>query len=138
MIVLVGILYSTHKKVIEKLALALKRGLEEQGHSVRVFADTDERLTGLGACKRLFVGSCVTSLFKARTPARLKETIGKTSGLSGKRSIAFLAGGGMGERKALVSLMNDMEKQGCYIIDQQTFSSEEDARTFGKTIQFKT
>jgi flavorubredoxin len=136
--VLVGILYSTHKKSIEKHADALRRGLEEQGHTVRMYPDRDSTFGGLSACKRLFVGSCVTSSFKAKTPPLLGESLGKIGGLAGKRSIAFLAGGGMGERKALVALMNTMEKQGCYILDQKTFSTEKDAYSFGKTIRFKT
>ncbi len=43
----------------------------------------------------------------------------------------------MGERKALAALMKDMEKQGCYLVDQHSFSSEQQAYEFGKTIHLK-
>ncbi len=134
---LIGIIYSTEKKVIEKLTQGLKRGLEEQGHRVQVYADNNESFSGLAGCRHLFVGSFSTGGFKPRTPMRLKEVLGKTGGISGKRSIAFLAKGGMSERKALVALMNDMEKQGCYIIDQEIFSSEQNAYNFGKSVHLK-
>ena len=135
---LVGIIYSTEKKVIGKLADALKRGLEAQGHQVKVFSDNTESFTGLAACKTLVVGSYVTGGFKPKTPPRLRDVLSKLSIISGKRSIAFVARGGIGERKALVKLMNDMEKQGCYMVDQQSFASEDDAYRFGKSVALKT
>ena len=134
---LVGIIYSTEKKVIGKLAEALQRGLEEQGHQVKVFSDDTESFTGLAACKTLIVGSYVTGGFKPKTPSRLKDVLSKLGIISGKRSMAFVAKGGIAERKALVQLMNDMEKQGCYMVDQRTFSSEDDAYRFGKTVTLK-
>ncbi len=132
---LIGIIFSTEKKVIGKLAEGLKRGLEEQGQTVRMYPDNLVTYTGLTSCNHIFVGSYVTSAFKAKTPSKLREVLAKVPGISGKRTIAFVPRGGIGERKALVALMDDMEKQGCYIIDQQAFSSEEDAYNFGKTIR---
>ena len=35
-------------------------------------------------------------------------------------------------------LMQDMEKQGCYLVDQQSFTSEEEAYRFGKSVALKT
>ena len=134
---LVGIIYSTEKKVIAKLAEGLKRGLEEQGQEVKVFSDDTDSFAGLAACKAIMVGSYVTGGFKPKTPPRLKDTLSKLSIISGKRSIAFVASGGIGERKALLQLMNDMERQGCYMVDQQSFSSEDDAYRFGKTVSLK-
>lgn len=133
----VGIIYSTDKKVIEKLAHALEKGLQEQGHFVKVYPDTSETFAGIAMCKHLVVGSYATSAFKARTPARLRDALNKIPGISGKRSIAFVAKGGIGERKALVSLMEDMEKQGCFMIDQLSFSSEREAYEFGKTVNLR-
>jgi flavorubredoxin len=135
---LVGIVYSTEKKVIGKLAEGLRRGLEEQDHQVKVFADDSDSFTGLAACKMLIVGSYVSGAFKPRTPSRLRDALGKLGGISGKRAMAYVARGGMGERKALIQLMNDMEKQGCYLVDQQSFSSEDDAYRFGKSVQLRT
>ena len=134
---LVGIIYSTEKKVIAKLAEGLKRGLEEQGHQVKIFSDDSDSFTGLAACKTLMVGSCVTGGFKPKTPSRLKDVLSKLNIISGKRSIAFIASGGIGERKALVQLMKDMEMQGCYLVNQQSFSSEDDAYRFGKSVTLK-
>ena len=83
------------------------------------------------------VGSYVTAAFKPKTPPRLRDALSKISGLTGKRSMVFMARGGMGERKALLQLMQDMEKQGCYMVDQQSFSSEDEAYRFGKTVMLK-
>ena len=133
----IGIIYSTDKKVIEKLAEALKRGLEEQGNEVKMFPDTSDSFSGLASCKHIFVGSYITAAVKPKTPPRLKEALSKAPGIGGKRSIAFIPSGLMGARKALLALMNDMEKEGCFIIDQRVFSSEEDAYNFGRSLKLK-
>lgn len=135
---LVGILYSSDKKQVEEHALALQKGLEEQGYQVRPFADSEQRFGPLASCKHVFVGSHITALFKPRTPRGLQDALAKAPGLAGKRTTAFLAGGGMSERKALVRLMNDMEKYGCYMVDQQTFSSKDEAYQFGRQVELKT
>jgi flavorubredoxin len=134
---LVGMIYSTEKKVIGKLAEGLKRGLEEQGHQVKSFPDDADSFSGIAGCKMLIVGSYVTAAFKPKTPPRLRDALGKLSGLTGKRSMVFMARGGMGERKAFLQLMQDMEKQGCYMVDQQSFSSEEEAYRYGKSVSLK-
>ncbi|RKX99393.1 MAG: hypothetical protein DRP55_07330 [Spirochaetes bacterium] len=133
----IGIIYSTEKRVIEKLVNGLKRGLEEQGNTVMLFPDNSTTFSGLASCRHIFVGSFITAAFKPKTPPRLRDALSKVPGISGKRSIAFIASGGLGARKALLVLMNDMEKQGCFIIDQKAFSSENDAYQFGKTIKLK-
>jgi len=133
----IGIIFSTEKKIIEKLANGLKRGLEEQGNTVMLFPDNSSTFSGLASCKHIFVGSFVTAAFKPKTPSRLRDALNKAPGISGKRSVAFIASGGLGVRKALLALMNDMEKQGCFIIDQKAFSSENDAYKFGKNVKLK-
>ena len=133
----IGIIYSTEKKVIKKIANGLKRGLEEQGNTVMLFPDNNGTFSGLASCKYIFVGSFITAAFKPHTPSRLRDVLNKSPGMSGKRSIAFIASGGMGARKAMLSLMNDMEKQGCFIIDQRVFSSENDAYQFAKSVKLR-
>jgi flavorubredoxin len=134
---LVGIIYSTEKKVIGKLVEGIRRGLEEQGHQVKLYPDDTSTFTGLAGCKTLIVGSYVTAAFKPKTPSRLYDALSKLGGISGKRSIAFVARGGMGERKSIVQLMKDMEKQGCYIVDQRSFATQEEAYRFAKTLKLK-
>lgn len=134
----VGILYATKKKAVQEVAESLRQGLEEQGHTVKLFPDDEGSFGALGACRNIIVGSCVTALFKPRTPKKLASALVKAPGLAGKRSIAFLAGGGMSERKALSALMRDMEKQGCYLVDQRSFSSKQEAYEFGRQAELKT
>jgi flavorubredoxin len=133
----VGIVYSTDKKVIEKLARGLQKGLEEQGEIVKIYPDNSNTFRELAPCDHLFVGAYKTSTFKTKTPQRLRDALHKIPGLAGKRSIAFIAKGGMGERKALLALMNDMEKQGCFMVDQHSFASEKEAYEFGKSIRLR-
>ena len=133
----IGIIYSTEKKVIEKLAQGLEKGLQEQGHTVKLFTDVAESFGGLAMCKHLFIGTFATSAFKPKTPVRLRDALNKIPGLAGKRSTAFISKGGLGERKALVAIMNDMEKQGCFIVDQVSFGSEREALEFGRTVKLK-
>lgn len=133
----VGIIYSAEKKIVESIAHGLKRGLEEQGATVRMFPDTTNTLSGLSACNLVFVGGFVMSIFKGKTPQRLREVLQKATGIAGKRSVAFVPKSGMGERKALLSLMQAMEKQGCYLIDQLSIASEKDAYAVGKRMKLK-
>ena len=133
----IGIIYSSEKKVIEKLAKNLKKGLEEQGHTLLIFPDNSDSFRGLAACKHLFVGTYITSIFKAKTPSKLRDALNNVPGITGRRATAFVAGSGMGERKALLALMNDMEKQGCFMVDQRALTSEKDAYEFGKAVALK-
>jgi len=68
---------------------------------------------------------------------KLRDALSRAPGIGGKRSIAFVAGSGPGVRKALVALMSDMEKQGCFIIDQRAFGSEKEAYEFGRNVTLK-
>ena len=133
----IGIIYSSDKKILEKMAQGLKRGLEEQGLTVILFADDAPNFRGLAMCKYLMIGSYKTAVFKPKTPQRLRDALNKIPGMAGKKSIAFMPRGGMGERKALLAVMNDMEKQGCYVVDQHSFSSEKEAYEFAKNIKLK-
>jgi flavorubredoxin len=133
----IGMIYSSEKKVIEKLARGLKRGLEEKGEKVTAYPDNEQNFRGLASCKYLFVGTYKNSAFKPHTPPRLRDALARVPGISGKRSIAFIPKSGMGERKALLAVMNDMEKQGCFLVDQHSFSSEKEAYEFGKTVSLK-
>ena len=133
----IGIIYSSEKKVLEKMARGLKKGLEEQGVSVILFADDAPHFRGLAMCKYLIIGSYKTAAFKPKTPQRLRDALSKIPGMAGKKSIAFIPRGGMGERKALLAVMNDMEKQGCYVVDQHSFSSDKEAYEFGKKVSLK-
>jgi flavorubredoxin len=133
----VGIIYSVEKKVIENLADQLKRGLEEQRHTVFMYPADSDNFRGLAGCKYLFVGSYATSAFRPKTPRRLIEALGKVPGLAGKKSIAFIPSSLMGERKALIALMNHMEKQGCFMIDQRALGSEKEAYEFGRNYNLK-
>lgn len=133
----VGIIYSTDKKVIEKLAQGLEKGLQQQGHTVKLFPDTSGSFGGLAMCRYLFIGSYATAAFKVKTPAKLRDALNKIPGIAGKRATAFVVKGGLGERKALLSLMADMEKQGCILIDQTAFGSESEAEAYAKTVKLK-
>lgn len=133
----IGILYSSEKSTVEKIAHGLKRGLEEQGQKVFIFSDISCSFAGLARCRHIFIGSFITSIFKAKTPQKLRDALSRAPGIGGKRSIAFVAGSGPGARKALVALMSDMEKQGCFIIDQRAFGSEKEAYEFGRNVTLK-
>ena len=133
----VGIIYSSEKKVIEKLAGELKRGLEEQRHTVFMYADSADNFRGIAGCRYLIIGSYATAAFKPKTPSRLTAALHKVPGIAGKRSIAFVPRSAMGEKKALAALMNDMEKQGCFLIDQRAFGSEKEAYEFARSVNLK-
>jgi flavorubredoxin len=135
--VLVGIIYSTEKNVMEKLSEGLKRGIEEQGGQVRLYPDSSDTLSGIAACKLIFVGTYAPTIFKVKTPSRLKDIMDRAGGLAGKRSIAFTPDTGSRGRKALLAVMKNMEKQGCVVIDQLSLKTEEEAYQYGSTLKLK-
>jgi hypothetical protein len=131
----VGILYSTEKPSLKRLSDSLKQGLEKQGAQVQLYPDNANTFSGIAACKLLFIGSFAPSFFKVRTPARMREALGKSGGLAGRRAVAFTNDKGSRGRKALLSVMADMERQGCIIVDQLTIRSEKEAYQFGETVK---
>lgn len=131
----VGILYSTEKPILERFVDSLKQGLEKQGAQVQLYPDNSERFGGLAACKLLFIGSFAPTLFKVRTPVRMRAALGKSGGLLGRRAVAFTCDKGARGRKALLAVMADMERQGCIIVDQLTIRSEREAHQFGATLK---
>ena len=131
----IGILYSTDKPIIEKLAISLKNGIEGRGDDAVLYPDSSDTFSGIAACRMLFVGTYAPSMFKVKTPARLKEALGKVAGISGKRSIAFTPDSGTKGRKALLALMADMERQGCIMIDQLVLRSEKEADQYVATMK---
>jgi hypothetical protein len=118
---LVGILYSKEKPVIEKLSESLKKGIETQGAEVRLYPDNA-------------VGSYAPSMFKVKTPPSVKDALYKSGGLAGKRCVAFTPDGGGRGRKALLAVMSDMEHQGCIVVDMVILKSEKEAYQFGTQI----
>ena len=134
---LIGIIYSTEKNVIEKLADGLKRGIEEQGKEVRLYPDTSDKVSGLPACNLVLVGTYAPTLFKVKTPSRLTSILDRAGGLAGKRSIAFTPDTGSKGRKALFAVMKEMEKQGCVVIDQLALRTEKEAYQYGTMLKLK-
>lgn len=133
----VGILYSAEKPIIEKVAGSLKKGIEEQGSEAGLYPDSSDTFSGLSASRLLFVGTYASSMFKVRTPSRLKEALNKIGGIAGKRSIAFTPDSGTRGRKALLALMADMERQGCIVVDQLVLRSEKEAQQYASEMRLK-
>ena len=131
----IGILYSSEKPVLKKLSDSLKQGLEKQGAQVQLYPDDAGTFSGLSACRLIFVGSYAPSIIKVRTPARMKEALGKAGGLVGKRAVAFTHDKGSRGRKALLAVMADMERQGCIVVDQVTIRTEKEAALYGATVK---
>jgi hypothetical protein len=133
----VGILYSTEKPVIEKLSESLKKGIETQGAEVRLYPDNAVTFSGMAACRMLFVGIYAPSMFKVKTPPRVKEALHKSGGLVGKRCVAFTTDSGSRGRKSLLAVMSDMEHQGCIVVDMVVLRSEKEAYQFGTQVTLK-
>ncbi|MBN2325136.1 MAG: hypothetical protein JXQ30_15510 [Spirochaetes bacterium] len=131
----VGILYSSEKPILKRLSDSLKKGLEKQGAQVQLHPDNADTFSGISTCKLVFVGSFAPSFFKVRTPVRMREALGKSGGLVGRRAVAFTNDRGSRGRKALLSVMADMERQGCIVVDQRTIRSEREAYQFGATVK---
>ena len=119
---------------LAKVAKALARGIESQGHDVTVVDGRLENDIRLTRFDYIAVGTTAPSAFAGKVSDRVKTAL-KASGLvSGKRCYAFIDKKGLRKAKLLTSLMRSMESEGLYLKRSDVLGSPEEAEAVGRRL----
>jgi hypothetical protein len=119
---------------LEALAKSIMRGFESQGHSVTMLnaaLDGDLRLLSY---EFVAVGSSPVS-FTGKASPKLRQALGASGSLAGKRSFAFMPKPPLFSQRACLSLMAAMESQGMVVTDYSAFKNPEEALSFASSFR---
>lgn len=127
---------SSSSSKLEKISKSLARGLEEQGHMVKIFnayVDTDQRLSYFDF---IIVGSEPIGTFSAKIPDQIRKYLREVPGAGGKRCLSFVSGG-LRSNGALQNLMKIMESEGMFLTLSEVITKEGDAYLRGKHLKLE-
>ena len=109
-------------------------GIEGRGHDVTVVNARTEGGKSLRPFAYIAVGTTAPSLTAKAVPDGLAAFLRSAGMVSGKRSYAFVAGGGLRKGRLLVSLMKTMESEGMYLKKSDIISRAREARALGSRL----
>ena len=113
---------------------ALAKGMEMMGHRVDIidaWSDDGMRLPGY---EYIAIAAEAASFFSAKIPEALPKILAAGSGLSGKKSAAFIKKSGLRLNGALANLMKAMEKEGMVVNWSDILLNAPHAEAMGKRI----
>lgn len=113
---------------------ALQKGMEAMGHRVDVVDAWTEDGFRLPGYEYIVVSAEAISLFGGKMPDALSKVLSAGSGLSGKKSAAFLKKTGPFTGRAFSNLMKAMEKEGMMVNWSDIILSATQAEALGKHI----
>lgn len=106
---------ASNNRSIHELVRALAGGIQGQGHDVTLIDACREVGVSLTSFAYIVVGVVADSLMSKSIPEPLVTFLRSAGHLSGKRSYAFVAKGGLRKRRVLSSLMKAMEMEGMFL-----------------------
>jgi hypothetical protein len=113
---------------------ALQKGMEAMGHRVDVVDAWTEDGFRLPGYEYIVVSAESIALFGGKMPDALSKVLSAGSGLSGKKSAAFLKKTGPFTGRAFSNLMKAMEKEGMMVNWSDIILSATQAEALGKHI----
>lgn len=122
----------------ERLTLLAKSfiaGLQGQGHLVEMFNIRTDANIRLGSYDYLCFGTQAGSFFSGKIDPGLAKQLDGLIGCSGKRSFAFIEKKAFFSESLLRGLMKAMESQGMFLRNSAMFSSVDEARQLGTTLE---
>ena len=123
------------RKEIPEYIKSLARGMESAGHRVDILDAWTEDGLGLPGYEYIAVCAEPVSFWGAKLPDLLPKILGRTSGLAGKKSAAFLKKTGpFFMNKALGNIMRAMEKEGMLVNWSEILLNASHAQALGKRI----
>ncbi|NBB91300.1 MAG: hypothetical protein GVY23_08860 [Spirochaetes bacterium] len=117
-----------------RLAKALSRGVEAQGHEVDLVDGSRDVNTKLSVYGYIAIGTETTSFFGGKIPPRVAEFLGSAGMVAGKKCFAFVPKRPIGGGRTLKRLMNVMEHEGMFLKLSDSLSSVEEAEEIGKRL----
>ncbi len=133
----VGVVFIAEKNrdKLLKLARAVAKGVEAQGHQAEVLDGSRDSNTKLTIYNYVVVGTEPISLFGGKIPDRVGQFLASAGMISGKRCFAFVPKRPLGATKALFRLMKAMELEGMYLKSSEILQSEVEAEEIGKRLK---
>jgi hypothetical protein len=119
---------------IPAYVLALQRGFEAMGHRADIINAWTEDGYRLPAYEYIAVAVEPISFLSRKLPSALSKILSEGSGLSGKKSAAFLGKKCLFANKTLSAIMSTMEKEGMVINWSEIIFSPEQAEVLAKRI----
>jgi len=113
---------------------ALSGGIQSQGHDAVLIDACREVGVSLTPFDYIVVGVLADSLLSKFIPEPLVAFLRSAGHLSGKRSYAFVAQGGLRKRRVLSSLMKAMEKEGMYLKKSDILVKSAEAAAIGSRL----
>ena len=113
---------------------ALAKGMEAMGHRVDIVNALTEDGMKLPGYEYIAVAAEPLSFFSGKISERIAKVLGAGSSLIGKKSAAFIKRTGLFSNRAVVNLMNIMEKEGMRVNWSDLLFNSTHAEAMGKRI----
>jgi menaquinone-dependent protoporphyrinogen IX oxidase len=120
-------------RVLE-VAQELARGIEEQGYHVDVIDGDRDVNTKLTIYNYIAVGTVALNLLSGKLSEKISKYLASAGIVAGKRSFAFVLGGGLRNGKVLSLLMKTMEHEGMIIKYSDIFNKPSEAKETGRKL----
>jgi menaquinone-dependent protoporphyrinogen IX oxidase len=117
-----------------RLAQAVARGIEKQGHQVDTFEGARDSNSKLTIYQYIVVGAEVVGTIGGKIPDSVKTYLAAAGAVTGKKSYAFVARATFGAGKSLAALMKCMEGEGMMIKTSDILRSPAEAEEIGRRL----
>ena len=114
--------------------VSLAKGMEKMGHHVDVFDAWTGDAFRLPAYQYVVVVTQPLSFFSGNIPEIIPKILAAASGLSGKKSAAFIKKSGLRTARALANLMREMEREGMNVNWSDILLNPPHAEAMGKRV----
>lgn len=129
------VFFSVNKREkLRDIAQALAKGMEEQGCHVDLIDAERDVNAKLTIYHYIAVGTEPLSAFGGKISGSIEKYLANSGIVTGKRSFAFILGGGLRPGRTLTALMKAMEHEGMYLKYSDIISTSENAREIGKQL----
>ena len=132
--VCIVICYQGNGSKLLETAKGLSKGILSQGHQVDIIDGTKEQGKKVSFYDYIAMGTTATTSFGGKIPDSVKNFLAQCGSVSGKRSFAFINGGGIRKNKTLKALMDTMEHEGMYLKFSEILQQSQDAEQIGKRL----
>lgn len=128
------IIYSNTGK-LEEISRGLTEGIESLGHKVDILTTSDrDKPVSFHPYDAVLVGSPTRGIFRGKIAEDIPAFLKKCKRTMGQLVMAFVTPRFFATGKALIKLMNELEKHGCFVKDFKSLRNYQEAVDFGKKI----
>lgn len=128
------IIHSNSRK-LKTISEGLAEGARNQGNEVDILStEENKRSINFHSYKLVLIGSPTRGIFRGKIAKDIPPYLKKCKQTIGQIVIAFVTPRLFATTKALRKLMNQIEKQGCFVKDFTSLKNKKEAVEFGKNI----